>query len=415
MIIEIRLANFFSIHEEVVLSMQAANLQTKQAKDLLQNTFVVGKERLLKTVALYGANASGKSNIIRAIRACVCMIFDSHNYNENTIFDFVPFKFADASQTSSFFIRFMMNEVEYEYSFSLNVSEIVTESLYYYPKGRRSLVFMRDERKVGAKEKYEFRSMIKRPLDVAANTSRKTLFISRASQMGRPIAQDVFGYFYNRFILGYIGYNASSAEQLLQLYKDSLLQVLNIADSDIVNIESRTEPATFTSALFDGKTNKLLSMDSVQKQSLMIQTFHKNNPTIPFDFYTEESLGTQELFNRMLTILDVIKNGKVLLVDEIEEHLHTKLVEFILNMFHQSNSAQLICTTHNTNLLDMKLLRKDQIYFVNKCADGSSDLYSLFDYKDFRENMDAEKAYLQGRFDAIPYVDNSSSTLKSLI
>ncbi len=415
MIIEIRLANFFSIHEEVVLSMQAANLQTKQAKDLLQNTFVVGKERLLKTVALYGANASGKSNIIRAIRACVRMIFDSHNYNENTIFDFVPFKFADASQTSSFFIRFMMNEVEYEYSFSLNVSEIVTESLYYYPKGRRSLVFMRDERKVGAKEKYEFRSMIKRPLDVAANTSRKTLFISRASQMGRPIAQDVFGYFYNRFILGYIGYNASSAEQLLQLYKDSLLQVLNIADSDIVNIESRTEPATFTSALFDGKTNKLLSMDSLQKQSLMIQTFHKNNPTIPFDFYTEESLGTQELFNRMLTILDVIKNGKVLLVDEIEEHLHTKLVEFILNMFHQSNSAQLICTTHNTNLLDMKLLRKDQIYFVNKCADGSSDLYSLFDYKDFRENMDAEKAYLQGRFDAIPYVDNSSSTLKSLI
>lgn len=117
----------------------------------------------------------------------------------------------------------------------------------------------------------------------------------------------------------------------------------------------------------------------------------------------------------MLTILNIIRGNKVLLIDEISSGLHVKLVEYILNLFHQSESAQLIFSTHNTNLLNMKKIRKDQVYFVNKRADGSSDLYSLFDYKDFRETMDAEKAYLQGRFDAIPYIDESSDNLNELI
>ena len=126
----------------------------------------------------------------------------------------------------------------------------------------------------------------------------------------------------------------------------------------------------------------------------------------------EESAGTQVLFMMMLTIMNVIKENKVLLIDEIETSLHTKLVEYIIDLFHHSDSAQLIYTTHNTNLLDTNKLRRDQVYFVNKRDDASSDLYSLFDYKDFRENMDMEKAYLQGRFDAIPYIDDSSDYLK---
>ena len=109
----------------------------------------------------------------------------------------------------------------------------------------------------------------------------------------------------------------------------------------------------------------------------------------------------------MLTILNIIKGNKILLIDEISMGLHVNLVEYILNLFHKSESAQLIFSTHNTNLLNMRKLRKDQVYFVNKRDDGSSEMYSLFDFKDFRENMDAEKAYLQGRFDAIPYIDDS--------
>lgn len=413
MVIEIRLSNFFSIKDEVVLDLQAANLQTRKAKELEGNTFACNGERLLKTVAIYGANASGKSNIIKAIRACVQIILESHNYNENTTFAFAPFKFGNVNEPSHFLIRLLIDGIEYEYSFSMTTTEIITEALYYYPNNRRSLVFVRDERKGdNKKDIYEFRPAIRRPLDVAANTSKKTLFISRASQMDRDLAKTVYRYFNEQFILNYFGYNSLSVESLLNRNKELFLKVLRIADSDIVDIRSRREMKSLTTAVFDPMANKMLSRDEIMKPQLIITTFHRNNPEIAFDFFTEESEGTQVLFNMMLTILDIIQGNKILLIDEIETSLHVKLVEYIIRLFHGSTSAQLIYTTHNTYLLNTDKLRKDQIYFVNKREDGSSDLYSLFDYKDFRENMDLEKAYLQGRFDAIPYIDDSDDDLK---
>ena len=391
MVLEIRLENFFSINEEVVLDMRAAHIQTKKAVELEGNTFVCNDERKLKSVAIYGANASGKSNVIKAIRACVQMIFESHNYNENTVFGFTPFKFGGMDKPSRFLIRFLIDDIEYEYSFSMTQLEIITEELYYYPHGRRSLVFARDERRgPDKKDIYEFRSAISRPMDVATSTSKKTLFVSRASQMDRKIAKEVFQYFNERFILNCFGYNSHSVDQLLSQNKELFLKVLRIADSDIVDIHSQRET------------------------QLRITTFHRNNPEIPFDFATEESQGTQALFYMMLTIMNIIKENKVLLIDEIDISLHNKLVEYIIGLFHQSEAAQLIYTTHNTYLLDTNKLRKDQVYFVNKRKDGSSELYSLFDFKDFRENMDLEKAYMQGRFDAIPYIDESAESLKQL-
>lgn len=406
MVLEIRLSNFFSIKDEVVLDMQAANIQTKKAKELKENTFACGDERLLKTVAIYGANASGKSSVIKAIRACVGMIFSSHNYNENTIFAFTPFKFGGSGKPSTFFIRFILEGVEYEYSFELNKVEILKEALYYYPNGRRSMVFSRDETKgPDKKDIYEFRSVIRRPMDVAANTSRKTLFVSRASQMDRDVAKDVFRYFNERFILNYFGYNSFSVECLLNENKEQFLNMLRIADSDIVRIDSRHENKVFSAAMINPADNQILSVEDIQKPQLVITTYHRNNPDVPFNFFTEESDGTQRLFNMMLTIMDIVRNNKILLIDEIETQLHIKLVEYIIGLFNKSESAQLIYTTHNTYLLNTNKLRKDQIYFVNKRDDGSSDLYSLFDYKDFRDGLDTEKAYLQGRFDAIPYID----------
>ena len=134
-----------------------------------------------------------------------------------------------------------------------------------------------------------------------------------------------------------------------------------------------------------------------------------------FDLFREESEGTQKLFFMMLLILDIIQNNKVLLVDEIEDSLHPKIVEYIIDLFHHSKGAQLIFTTHNTNLLNMDRFRKDQIWFVNKKRNGGSELYSLQDYGDFRDTMDLEKAYLQGRFDSVPIVDDSTERIKSLI
>ena len=394
MVLKIHLRNFFSIKEEVVLDLRAGNIQTRQAKELKNHSFPYEKDSILKSAVIYGANASGKSNIIETIRFCCSMVFQSHLHNEDVIFPFMPFKFDGfQDKPSHFFIQFVSSGVKYEYSYSLTRTEIITEELYYYPHGRKAKVFTRDETTSGKKkDKYSFSNVIKRPLDVAENTSNKTLFISRASQMDRTIAKELFNYFKNQFILKYEGFNSYFVEHKLIENKDFLLKALQIADSDIIDISYTKEKGEFG-----------------------IVTRHKASPNIRFDFYTEESGGTKMLFLKLLTIHDIIRKNKILLIDEIETSLHSNIVEFIVNIFHASEKAQLIFTTHNTNLLDLKKIRKDQIYFVNKLEDGSSDLYSLFDYKDFRENMDAEKGYLQGRFDAIPFIDETKSNLKSIL
>lgn len=416
MILEIRLSNFFSINDEVVLDMRAANIKSKNAKALQNNLTKSGKTDVLKTAILYGANASGKSNIIKAIRFCSLMVLNSHNHNENVQFNFRKFKFADADKKlSNYFIRFVLNEIEYEYAFSLMKNTVVTESLYYYPKGRITKIFTRDERLGKTKsEKYSFGSVIRRPLDVSENTSDKTLYISRASQMDRDIAKDIFNYYNNVFILGYLGYNAPQIENLFNTYKPQLLEALRIADSDIVDIKIRKikkQGKNFNANLQD----LTLSVEDVIQESLQIRTYHRADPSIGFDLVSEESEGTIKLFVIMLNILDIVSKGKILIIDEIGESLHSDIIAYVFNLFRAGQKAQLICTTHNTRFLNLKKFRKDQIYFVNKAEDASTDLYSLYDYSDFRDTMDLEKAYLQGRFDAVPFVNDSIDNLKSML
>lgn len=378
MILEFRLGNIFSFRNEITLDLQAAKIQTEKGKALSGNLFTVGGEQFLKSISVFGANASGKSNVIKGIHTCVEMIRSSHTYNEDTVFNVAPFKFDGYDQKpSSFYVRFMLDGIEYEYSFTMTRTEILTEKLYYYPKGRRSMVFSRDESKGPDKKNvYEFKQAIKRPMDVAANTSRKTLFISRASQMDRDIAKQVFRFFSEDVVLDYKE-SAMSIEAFMKTRQEQILEILNTADSDIVDIK-------------------------IQGNSL--KTFHRCNPEIAFDFDIEESEGTKTLFHMMLSIIDIILNGRTLLIDEIDTSLHPHLVEYIINLFNNSDHAQLIYTTHNTHLLNTDFQRRDQVYFVNKRDDGCSDLYSLYDFKDFRDTFDMEKAYLQGRFDAIPYL-----------
>jgi uncharacterized protein len=416
MVLEIRIGNFFSIKDEVVLDFRAASIKSANAKALNDNLFVFDKQELLKTMVIYGANASGKSNIIKAIRFCNAMVIESHNHNENTVYNFHPFKFDGfTNKPSSYFIRFVINDIEYEYAFSLTRTRIITESLHYYPKGRIKEIFTRDERRGKTKkEKYTFTDVIKRPMDVAENTSDKTLYISRASQMDRDIAKDIFNFFHRTFILNYLGFGVSSIENISNQNKKQLIEALKIADSDIEDVKIKVLKKPGKNIHAD-LTNMTLKVEEVVQDHLQIKTYHKNNLGVAFDFLSEESQGTTKLFFIMLTLLDVVKNNKVLLIDEIEESLHPKIIEYIFNLFRAGEKAQLLCATHNTKFLDLRKFRKDQIYFTNKKQDGSTDLYSLYDYSDFRDTMDLEKAYLQGRFDAVPIVNDSFGQLRHLL
>jgi len=227
-------------------------------------------------------------------------------------------------------------------------------------------------------------------------------------------AKNCSGFFHERFILGYKGFNESSIELLFNENKDLLLQALKMADSDIVEVKMKKELQKLKNFKADFNANQAI-VEDIEREHLRITTYHKSSPKIPFDFNTEESAGTIKLFFIMLTLLDIVKNDKILIIDEIEDSLHTQIIEYILELFNAGKQAQLIFSTHNTKLLNLNRLRKDQIFFVNKKEDGSTDLYSLYDYNDFRDTMDVEKAYLQGRFDAVPFIDDSIESLKSII
>ena len=212
--------------------------------------------------------------------------------------------------------------------------------MYYYPFGRRAKIFVRN-----ADGKYSFGTGdISKPADVVLNTSNKNLFLSRASSMNREIAQKLYRYFMNQFLLGLVNVSDMMILDGFNTYKDVILKALEVCDTDITDIE-------------------------VRKEQIPAPVMVPGQGDVSFK------------------LVDVLK----------------------------SDGSQLLFSSHNTNLIDVKRLRRDQIVFVNKSEYGATEVYSLYDFKDFRENMDAEKGYIRGRFDAVPYVDSSVDSIKQLL
>ena len=408
MILKIELENFFSIKDRIRIDFRAANINTMLARDLSYNVMEWNGVPVLKTIGLFGPNASGKSNILKAIAFCCQLILGSHLYNEGMTFNFEPFKFDGfENKPSQFLIDFVCENVEYEYSFELTREKIVRESLYHYPVGRRAKVFVRE-----ADGKYSFGSgIVAKPMDVALNTSNKNLFLSRASSMNRDVAQKLYRYFLNQFLLGLVNVNDLIVLDSFKMYKKVILKALEICDTDITDIEVRKEQVPAPVLPMAGQTELSFKLVDV----LRFKTVHRNQSDVMFDLDMEESNGTRKLFQILIRLLDVVKNKKSIMMDEFDMGLHTRLADFILDLIHASQSSQLLFTSHNTNLIDVKRLRRDQIVFVNKSEQGATSVYSLYDFKDFRENMDAEKGYIQGRFDAVPYVDSSVESIKQIL
>lgn len=422
MILEIRLKNLFSIKDEIVLDLQASDISSDILDDLEQNCIDSGGTRILKSVGIFGANASGKSNIIKAIGYCRYLILNSHTFNTNYKFSHETFKLDENSwsDTSSFFIRFISHDIEYEYSFSFDKENILTEKLYYHEGEKRITIFERNEKSsTEVTKKYnEEINVIINPWEVARNTSSKTLFISRASNLGnRPKAEEIYSYFAEKIQIGLNPPPDTVFKEMLTHKKEFILNALQFADNDIVDIKLSSKVETNSIPLGPrisvGTMHTGIGLKS-QREVLEIIVFHRSNPTVPFSI-EEESEGTRRLLIYFLRLFDIIKNNKILIFDEIDLNLHTKIVEFVISFFHAGKEAQFIFTSHNTNLLDLTRFRKDQLYFVNKQENGSTDLYSLVDFEDWQDDLDPEKAYLNGRFDAIPIIDDSVITLKSLI
>lgn len=366
-----------------------AEKDRKNQKDYgSQNLIDFNGDKFVNIIGLFGGNAAGKSNIIKAIDFCRNLVLYSHLNNEGTHFDFQPFKFREESP-SEFSINFVTEGIEYEYSFQVLKDKVLSESLFYYPNKRRAHVFTRSNT-----TDYVFRKgSISRPAEVEANTGSQTLFISRASSMNRAIPQTVFRFFLNGIRIGTGDFDLSKTQiQAIELNKEMLLKALEVGDSDIVDFRiNEYVPGHFS-----------------------IQTFHKENPSLPFNFDKEESDGTKRLFFILLMLIQTASADTTIFFDEFDLKLHFRLAEFLLDAVRASGKSQLVFTSHNPALINRNSMRDEQIVFVTKLPDGQSEFVPLSDFEGANKIKDIQTAYLQGRFDGVPYLGNIQYIIKDL-
>lgn len=388
MIISLRFKNFFSLRDDAVLDFTAD--MSARRKDLLpENLIEFDGDKFVNIIGLFGSNAAGKSNIIKAMKFCTDLILKSHLNNEGDKFDYEPFKF-DADKPSEFYIDFVTEGVEYEYSFVLHDGRVLEEELFHYPNKRKARIFSRKNT-----NDYTYsKGLISRPHEVAANTGAKTLFLSRASSMNRPSAQSVYRFFLNNIVVGnpLLDFGALRPDEF-EINKELLLKAFEVSDSDIVDI-------------------RLVQVHTGQYR---LQSYHRENPSIPFDFEKEESEGTKRLLSLLIPLLKKTSEGAAFFVDEFDLKLHLRLAEFLLDVVRASHGGQMVFTSHNPSLINKEKLRREQVVFVNKQTDGNSTFIPLSDYEGLGADADIEKAYLQGRFDAVPYVGNIYPVLEEIL
>ncbi|AWI34820.1 AAA family ATPase [Helicobacter apodemus] len=402
MLIELKMKNCFSIQEEQVLSLVASN-----DKQLKGNTFQADNLTLLKSVAIYGANAAGKSNIIKIIDVIKAIVLQSATMQRGTEFPLMPFLLGrDKEKPSEFEVSFIAENVKYRYGFTATRKKILEEWLFAYPNGRMQQWFLRAYDTKNDKYKYEFGSKFLGEKKLWENSTRENaLFLSTAIQLNSKQLRPVFDWFLGKFNMSSIS-GLGDFINILKQNPQEISKYLKAVDFDIENLILKEEEANTQEVSWD-LFNETISIDSSGKaKKSRVKAVHLNQQGQPIEFdMVLESDGTKKFFEFLGVIINTLQNGKILIIDELHNHLHPLMTKFIINLFHNENinknNAQLIFTTHETSILDKDIFRKDQIYFCEK-QNKATKLYAMSDFKGLRENIDFEKSYLLGRFGALP-------------
>ncbi len=418
MLIEFRVTNFRSFRDVQVLSM----VGDKGSEHRETNTFdpgIKGFDRLVATAAIYGANAAGKTNLLKALQFMQSVVVNSATQVATSLAQYTPFKFDMLTRDapSEFEVTFGDSETgsRYQYGFSLDAERIHKERLVEYRGSRSSLIFDRTYADKNKNEYvWEFGSTFKGNRVIWRDTTRKdALFLSTAVQLNSSQLLPVFNWFQKRLvpIVGASSFNANLTLKLLSQPggKERLLPFIREADFTVSDIEVQREPLKPENFLMQaGFLFNLPLLDaSVPNEPLMAAkvTFsHRPDDPVQLDL-SDESNGTQSLFRTAGAWLNVLANGEVLLVDEIDTSLHPLLVKFLITLFHSPKTnpckAQLVCTTHNPMLLNQEIFRRDQIWFVERSGDYSSRLYPLTDFSPRKDEV-IERWYMRGRYGALP-------------
>jgi AAA15 family ATPase/GTPase len=403
MLIEYQVTNYRSIKASQTLSLVAA----KDNSLLDTNCMASGIHaipQLLRSAVLYGPNASGKSNIISSLECMRTLVITP--IAEGHSLPIVPFRLdpETSEQPSEFEITFMENNIRYQYGYSANSQRILGEWLFVYVGRKAQCLFERSYDEKTKQDKWHLGTHLaggKQCKLWAESTRANALFLSTAVNLNSEQLRPIFNWFLNKLVI--IGRDAqplpfNTMECINdKIKKPKIIQFLQAADLGITDVKIRTQKANTT---FNGQ---LVDIP-------IAELFHqgKNNTSIAFQL-NDESSGTRRLFAYAGPILDVLSDGKVLVMDELDSSLHVKMVRFLISLIQNpdlnKNNAQLIFTTHNTSLLDIELFRRDQIWFIEKDKDQASNLYPLTDFSPRKEEA-LEKGYLQGRYGALPIFAN---------
>lgn len=412
MLVEFRTQNFRSLRDEQLLSLVASpdkSLLDTHALD----TGLKAAPHVLKSAVVYGANASGKSNLIKALQYMRDVVLMSATLQPGQAFARLqPFRLdaVSASQPTAFEVTFILDGVRYQYGFAMNAQRIVSEQLLVYKAFKPQRWFERHFDAESGKDAYEFGPGLKGAKTLWEGATRpNALFLSMAVQLNSEALRPVYDWFAHRLVI--LNEHAPLSPQFslemlkLEAQRKAIGEFLRAADISIADVEVATKQATVHSIRFDLATGK--REEETGEQTVDEVRFHHltEHGQAVFDL-ADESSGTRNLLFLAGPVLDILSNGQTLVVDELDTSLHTLLVQALVRLFHRpeanTGGAQLVFTTHDTSLLDAYgLFRRDQVWFVEKRPDQSSSLYPLLDFSP-RKNEALERGYLQGRYGALP-------------
>ena len=417
MLIEFTVKNYRSIKQEQSLSM----VKAKGDELELSNTFqpeAPGTTSLLRSAVIYGPNAAGKSNLIRAMMEMESIVRGSASGTQaGDHLSVEPFLFdeATANEPSEFEATFISEGVKYQYGFTLSQVNVIEEWLIAFPKGRPQRWFSRRFNEKKQSSEFKFSEFLSGQKSVWKNATRNNaLFLSTAVQLNSEQLKPVFDWFRYKLRPTYIGgwgsgFTASLCEDNEQ--KGRVLEFLRAADFDIHDV--RIEKEKFNPDSLPDEFPDLIKKEIANKMKdsevFDIQTVHqtKSGRLIELDF-EEESDGTKKIFAFAGPWIDTLNNGYVLVIDELHDNLHPRMVRYLVDLFNNKEinkkNAQLIFTTHDTSILSQEVFRRDQVWFCEKDDEQATVVYPLTDFspRKLRENI--EQGYLSGRYGAFPFV-----------
>lgn len=417
MLLQFTVGNFKSFKDKATLSLEATTDDWREDDNVA--TVANPDLRLVKAAAIYGPNAGGKSNLIKAMRQFRRLILDSSkDTQKGEPIPITPFRLQSATEEAPTFFEavFLRDGIRYRYGFEATKEAIVSEWLYKQGESiRETCLFTRESNSISPGDAF------KEGKGLEERTRSNALFLSVAAQFNGSIAGEIMNCIDEfRVITGLedFGYLPFTVKLLSDKeYGAAIRELVRQADVGIEDlIREDIDKSQFSEKLSKDRDipqalrDLLMQNDSeVSVVRTLHQRFDANNRpagTVEFDLETE-SAGTQQFFALAGPFLHTLGEGSVLVVDELDARLHPLLTKQLVGLFNSSanrKNAQLIFATHDQGLLDQRRIRRDQVWFVEKGAMGESNLFCLDEIKGVRKDANFEKEYLLGQFGGVPHI-----------